>query len=286
MSAESASSAPERNRPRPLHEADPQALARIAFVLMEPSHPGNVGSAARAMKTMGIGELRLVNPRFADMLERPEAIAFASGAGDRLAGASLFPSLPAALADVTLAIAVSAEPREFGPQPEPPEAAARAALALLAVHPAHRVAFVFGTERTGLSIESVQACGRVTSIPASPAYSSLNLAQALQVVAYCLRQSALAELGGPLASGQSGEIDGLRSFTREVPEGRLADQGAVQGLLDHLERAATVVGFLDPDHPKKLMPRLSRLFQRAALSPEEVDLLRGLCKMMERAARR
>jgi tRNA/rRNA methyltransferase len=235
------------------------------------------------MKTMGLSDLRLVHPRFADVCQQPEAIAFASGATDRLQTARIFPQLADALADCVMAVAVSAESREFGPVPQPPEAAARAALDVLHVHAEHRVAFVFGPERTGLSIESVQACAQMLSIPASPLYSSLNLAQALQVVAYVLRREALGAVGA-MAATETADASmpaSSASSPASFPTERLADQRAVQGLLEHLERASIAVGFLDPAHPKKLMPRLSRLLQRARLSPEEVDLLRGLCKRME-----
>jgi tRNA/rRNA methyltransferase len=276
-------SAYERHTPAALHQADPLVLERVTFVLVGTSHPGNVGSAARAMKTMGLSDLRLVHPRFADVCQQPEAIAFASGATDRLQTARIFPRLSDALADCVMAIAVSAESREFGPVPQLPEAAARAALDVLHVHAEHRVAFVFGPERTGLSIESVQACAQMLSIPASPLYSSLNLAQALQVVAYVLRRESLGAAGSmaATATADASMATSSGSSPASFPTERLADQRAVQGLLEHLERASIAVGFLDPAHPKKLMPRLSRLLQRARLSPEEVDLLRGLCKRME-----
>jgi tRNA/rRNA methyltransferase len=173
-------------------------------------------------------------------------------------------------------VAVSAEPREFGPQAEPPETCAAQALDVLAADPAHRVAFVFGPERTGLSIEMVQACGLLASIPANPEYSSLNLAQALQILAYCLRREAL----------QPGPAIAAANAPPAEDTAHLADQRAVQGFFDHLERSLLSIGFLDPEHPKKLMPRLRRLFVRARLRTEEVDLLRGICKLMERTDRR
>jgi tRNA/rRNA methyltransferase len=278
----------ERTTPRPLHVADPAALARIAFVLVGTSHPGNVGSAARAMKTMGLADLRLVAPRFDDVCERPEAHALASGAADLLASARRFATLDEALADVALAVAVSAEPREFGPQAEPPETCAARVLEVLAADPGHRVAFVFGPERTGLSIEMVQACGLLASIPANPDYSSLNLAQALQILAYCLRREALRP--GPAVRGDRSapeETAAPGPATEPAEDAtQLADQRAVQGFFEHLERSLLAIGFLDPAHPKKLMPRLRRLFVRARLRTEEVDLLRGICKLMERTDRR
>jgi tRNA/rRNA methyltransferase len=209
-------------------------------------------------------------------------MAFASGATDVLASAKQFDSLADALADTVLAVAVSAEPREFGPLPAEPEAAAAAAFEVLAQASAHRVAFVFGAERTGLSIESVQACGLLTSIPASPVYSSLNLAQAIQIVAFCLRQVALRQESAVIA-GVPSELESSRSLRQPVH--LLADQRAIEGLMAHLERALTAIGFLDPLHPKKLMPRLRRLVLRARLGTEEVDLLRGICKLMERRNR-
>jgi tRNA/rRNA methyltransferase len=258
----------DRTVPRSLHAADPPALARVAFVLVHPSHPGNVGAAARAMKTMGLADLRLVAPRHPDVIERPEAMALASGARDLLAGARTFATLAEAIGDAVLAVAVSAEPREFGPLPLPPEDCAARAFAALALDPGHRVAFVFGAERTGLSIGQVQACGLLASIPANPAYSSLNLAQALQIVAYCVRRAALEAAPAPATDDDDREP--------------LADQDAVQGLLAHLEQALGIIGFLDPARPKKLMPRLRRLLLRARLRTEEVDLLRGVCRRIER----
>ena len=259
----------ERTVPPTLHSGDPEPLARIAFVLIGTSHPGNVGAAARAMRTMGVTDLRLVAPRFDDVAERPEARAFASGATGVLDGVRRFATLAEAIGDAALAVAVSAEPREFGPEPAPPEVCAADAMAVLAADPAHRVAFVFGAERTGLSVDEVQACGRLASIPASPSYSSLNLAQAVQVLAYCVRRAALT---APAAPGA----------VRSGPP--LADHRAVGRLLEHGEQALRAIGFLDPSHPKKLVLRLRRLMLRARLRPEEVDLLRGVLKlMMERS---
>lgn len=259
----------DRTVPRSLHAADPPALARVAFVLVHPSHPGNVGAAARAMCTMGLSDLRLVGPRHANVLQHPETRAFASGATGVLDRATTRPTLGEAIADCVLAIAVSAEPREFGPPPWPPEIAAADALDVLQASSAHRVAFVFGAERTGLSIAQVQACGRLIGIPASPGYASLNLAQAVQVVAYCVRREALSRAGAG-----AGAPDG-----HDEP---LADQAAIQGLIGHLERVLLRIGFLDPEHPRKLVPRLRRLLMRARLRAEEVDLLRGVCAQIER----
>jgi tRNA/rRNA methyltransferase len=258
------------------------SLDRVSIVLVETSHPGNVGATARAMRVMGLSQLRLVAPRFPDIARRDEARAFASGATDVLERATVHPTLDDAIADTVLAVAVSAGGREFAPDATTPEACAEAALDDLAADPAHRVAFVFGSERVGLSIEQAQRCQRLLSIPTAGDYSSLNLAQAVQVVTYCLMRAAAASAGRP---------DGTHaSHASHAPSGgpraQLAELRSVEGFLAHLERSLVAVGYLDPEHPKKLMPRMRRLFSRARLEQEEVDLLRGVCKMMERAASR
>lgn len=252
-----------------LHTRTPEPLARVSVVLVEPSHPGNVGAAARAMRVMGLRALTLVAPRIPDALRDPQASAFASGATDVLRQARVVVSLDDALADATLAVAVSADAREFGPPPLAPEALAPKLLAELAAHPQHRVALVFGNERTGLSIEQAARCELLCSIPGEPDYHSLNLAQAVQVIAYVLRRAA----------------DGQTPVPAEPAGVRHASRAAVEGLLAHLERALLAIGFLDPAHPKKLMPRLRRLFARTRLEVEEVDLLRGVCTMAEAAGR-
>ena len=266
-----------------LHTATPDLLARVDVVLVRPSHPGNVGACARAMRVMGLRNLSLVAPRHADVAAHPDAIAFASSATDVLAGARSFDTLAAALAHATLAIAVSADAREFAPGPVAPEEAVRAALAELHAHAAHRVAFVFGTERTGLSIDDAQRCQALCSIPGEPGYHSLNLSQAVQLLAYLLRREALAPgTGAPQAGAGIGA--GIGAGAPQRPPH--ATQASIEALSEHLERALVAIGFLDPAHPKKLMPRLRRLLGRARLEVEEVDLLRGVCTEAERTAAR
>jgi tRNA/rRNA methyltransferase len=232
------------------------------FVLLNTSHPGNVGSAARAMKVMGFGDLVLVAPRFADVLGREETVAMASGATDVLERARIVGTLAEALDGVTYACATAMTPRDFGP----PTVAPRAHFPALASQ-GHRVAFVFGGERFGMSNEDVYRCHACLSIPTDPAYGSLNLAQAVQVLAYDWRQA----LGG----------FGVEPRT---PEARWADGAAVQGLLGHWQQALVEIGFLDPAAPKKLMPRLNQLANRAALTAEEVHILRGIATAMQRTA--
>lgn len=230
------------------------------FILVDTSHPGNVGATARAMKVMGFSELVLVRPRFADVLIQEETVAMASGAADILVRARIVDTLAEALEGVTYAIGTAMTPRDFGP----PTITPREGLPSLAqASPAQRVGFVFGCERYGMSNEDVYRCNAVISIPSNPDYGSLNLSQALQVLAYEWRQA----LGGFPVEARTADPD-------------LADGRAIQGTLDHWERALVALGFLDPAAPKKLMPRLNQLFNRAQLRTEEIHILRGIAKAM------
>jgi len=257
-----------------LHSLAPPWFGQTAFVLVRPSHPGNVGAVARAMRTMGLRRLILVDPREPEVLASAEAIARASGAQDVLAEARCVASLDEALQDFTLAVAVSAAPREFGPPPQPPEPIVAAVRAELCAQPQASAAFVFGTERTGLSVEDAARCQLLCSIPGDPDYNSLNLAQAAQLLAYCLRSIDRLAPSGQVA---------VASFP--LPhEGRRAPLGALEALFEHLEQALIEIGFLDPAHPKRLMPRLRRLFGRTRLEDEEVAILRGICTQIIKLA--
>ena len=226
------------------------------FVLIGTSHAGNVGAAARAMKVMGFADLVLVQPRFADVLCRDETVALASGAADVLARARVVGSLAEALDGVTWACATAMTPRDFGPATHAP----REHFTTLA-RSDHRVAFVFGPERTGMSNDDVYRCHACLSIPAHPGYGSLNLAQAVQVIAYDWRQA----LGGYAVQARTAEP-------------RLADGSAIEGVLQHWQQTLQDIGFLDPAAPKKLMPRLQQLLNRAQLTAEEVHILRGIAR--------
>jgi len=230
------------------------------FVLLNTSHPGNVGAAARAMKVMGFTELVLVAPRDADAPSRADAIAMAASATDVLEHARIVGTLTEALAGVTWACATAMTPRDFGP----PTHAPRELFAGLALQ-SQRVAFVFGSERFGMSNDDVYRCHACVSIPTHSDYGSLNLAQAVQLLAYEWRQA----------------IGGFDVRARTPPPAR-ADAVAVQGLLDHWQQALTTLGFLDPAAPKKLMPRLHQLLNRAQLTPEEVNILRGIARSIEK----
>ncbi len=239
------------------------AVDTTRFVLIGTSHPGNVGAAARAMKVMGFTDLVLVAPRFADVLQQADAIAMASGATDVLANARVVGTLTEALDGVSLACATAMTPRDFGP----PTHAPRELFAELA-GATQRVAFVFGSERFGMNNDDVYRCHVCLSIPTVPEYGSLNLAQAVQLLAYDWRQA----LGGfPV---QARTVDAKR-----------ADGVAVQGLLDHWQQTLVDIGFLDPAVPRKLIPRLQQLLNRAQLTEEEVHILRGVARAMGKARR-
>jgi len=241
-----------------LTQTDTSLFQRLRFVLVETSHPGNVGAAARALKTMGFTKLLLVRPRYPDVLTHPEAIAFASGAQDILDSACIVDTVEEALAGCDFVGAVSARLREFSPPVVTPRE--------LAESIAHRqggdVAFIFGSERYGLPNEVVMNCQALINIPANPAYSSLNLAQAIQLLAYEARAAMQLTLAEPQVGFQ----------------GQAASNEAVEGMYLHLEQALIAIDFIDPVHPKKLMPRLKRLFSRTRLELEEVNILRGIAK--------
>jgi tRNA/rRNA methyltransferase len=230
------------------------------FVLVGTSHGGNVGAAARAMKVMGFTDLVLVRPRWPDVLASDDALAFASGAGDVLQGARVVATLAEALDGVTTVCATAMTPRDFGP----PTLAPRACFDELAVR-RESVAFVFGGERFGLANEDVYRCHVCLSIPTHPGYGSLNLAQAVQLIAYEWRQA----LGG---------FDVVPATEPPV----VADAAAVQGLLDHWAESLVEIGYLDPAAPKKLMPRLNQALNRARVTNEEVHILRGIARAMRR----
>ena len=231
------------------------ALQNIRIVLCETHHPGNIGAAARAMKTMGLSRLVLVDPR---QFPHADADLRASRATDVLRHARVCATLPEALSGVTLAVACTARSRELSaPQVDVRAAAARV------IEAAQRqpVALVFGNETYGLTTDQVQLCQLIATIPANPRYSSLNLAAAVQVFAYELRMHAA---GGALP----------------VKPRALASQEAVEGFYAHLESALLESGFLNPRQPKKLMQRMRRLFARAQLEREEVNILRGVVRTL------
>ena len=233
-------------------------LSRIRVVLSRTSHPGKIGTAARAMKTMGMVSLYLVNPK------KPpdaEAEARASGGLDVLRGARVCASLAEALQGTVYALAVSARRRELAYVSVDARSAAQL---LLAAAREGEVALVFGSEKSGLTNEEILQCGAVAHIPADPGYSSLNLAAAVQVMAYEARLAALGAQPLPAA---------------ELAPARHED---VENFYVHLEQSLLASGFLNPANPKRLLPRLRRLFGRARLEQDEVNILRGMLNSFDK----
>ena len=226
-------------------------LSRIRVVLLRPSHPGNIGAAARAMKTMGITQPRLVRPK---RFPHPDARAMASGALDVLESARACASLEEALAGTTYSVALSARERELSHSVLDARAAARE---LLGAARRDEVAVVFGNETAGLSNRDILRCSALARIPADPEYPSLNLAQAVQVIAYELR---LAVQTSPAAPSRTG----------------CATHEDLEELFAHLERSLWASGYLHARARRKLMDRLRRLFAKARLERVEVNILRGM----------
>ncbi len=275
---------------------------KTRFVLIDASHAGNVGAVARAMKVMGFDDLVLLRPRWANVLRREETIQRASGALDVLEKCRVVDQFEDAVAGCEHLFATAMTPRDFGPPTlEPRDAFSpwmighllsnieqtnavdigqmgkntvfSALEAAGAVQPAQSVAFLFGPERYGMSNDDVYRCHTCLTIPANPAFGSLNLAAAAQVIAYEWRQA----LGGFAAPAVA------RSESDKRPN--LADAAMVQGALKHWAQAMVSVGFLDPAEPKKLLPRLNQVLNRAQLREEEVHILRGMAKAILAQAR-
>lgn len=257
---------------------------KTRFILINTSHAGNVGAAARAMKVMGFDDLVLVAPRWANVLRREETIQRASGALDVLKNARIVDTLDEALNGMTHLCATAMTPRDFGPPTLAPrrhfnnllsnkELVAPVCIGLQPDLTSENgkeyekaqegIAFLFGSERFGMQNEDVYRCHVALSIPTDPNFGSLNLGAAVQLIAYDWREA----LGGFAVASATNERT-------------LADAASVAGMLRHWEQALADIGFLDPASPKKLMPRLNQLFNRAQLSTEEIHILRGVAKAM------
>ena len=242
--------------------ADP--LKNIRVVLCETAHPGNIGAAARALKTMGLAQLCLVAPgRFPD----PQAEWLAVGATEVLRRARVCASRDEALAGAAFTVACTARPREVA---VPMVAAREAAARMIEVARSHPVALVFGNETYGLTAAEVGKCQLLATIPADPEFSSLNVAAAVQVLAYELR---LAALGAT-----------VRHSNGKPPE--YAAHEVIERFYEQLERSLLAAGFLNPRNPKKLMARLRRLFGRTQLEQEEVNILLGVIKTLAQPKKR
>jgi tRNA/rRNA methyltransferase len=235
----------------------------LRWVLVETSHPGNVGSAARALKTMGFHDLRLINPKIENIAHETEAIALASGASDILSNSQESRSLESTVEGCSLVLGLTSRDREFGP-PSIDWVKART-LIKQTLQSHQRVALMFGPERTGLDNQHLALCTHRVWLDANPDYPSLNLAQALMVCAFTLREAFNSDSEQTPASPD--QID-------------YADPAAISAMLDHWRSGLEAIGYLDPANPKKLMARLQALFARSRLQKEEIDLLRGIAKQM------
>lgn len=237
-------------------------LDNITFLLHEPSHPGNIGSAARAMKTMGLHNLCLVNPKIAP---NAESMALASGATDVLEHAHISDDIHAALATTHLVFGTSARNR----YQQTPCLTLREAASLIITecNQNKQIAVMFGPERTGLSNQTLRLCHYQINIPASPLYSSINLAQAVQLVAYELYQAHLNGLA-PVATRKKAQIP--------------ANGEDMTRFFEHLELTLEDLDMLDPKNPKGIMKHMQHLFTRAKPYQQELNLMRGLLKQAQR----
>jgi len=236
-------------------------VSPIRIVLSRPTHPGNIGATARAMKNMGLAELTLVAPL---KFPHPEATALAADAVDVLERARVCETLAQAVGDCELVIGTSARNRRIGwPALDPRECAARLCGAQ------GMSALVFGQERTGLINDELDLCQYVVTIPTSPAYPSINLAGAAQIMTYEIFRARQADFDG--------------DARREQP---LATAEELQLFYEHLERVLVQTEFLDPQNPRLLMRRLIRLYGRTGLDRNELNILRGILTSIEKGGDR
>lgn len=262
-------------------------MIHTRFILIETSHAGNVGATARAMKVMGFDDLVLVRPRWANVLRKEETIQRSSGALDVLDKARIVQHLDDALEGITHLCATAMTPRDFGPPTLDPREHLEAFSEEIGIHktpsiispqvtgPSHTgIAFLFGSERYGMTNEDVYRCNVALSIASNPAFGSLNLSAAVQLIAYEWRSC----LGGfnQLEAIQKRE----QSDSFQIQRDRLADASQLSGLIAHWQSALEAIGFLDPEAPKKLMPRLNQLFNRAQMTEEEIHIFRGIARNM------
>lgn len=230
----------------------------VNIVLVNTSHPGNIGAAARAMKNMGLSSLSLVAP---EQFPHKDATVRASGADDLLAHAALHDDLPSAIAKCDWVFGASARSRSL----MVPLCDAREAAEKIASATHRKVAIVFGRENSGLTNEELSLCHHHIHIPTVENFSSLNLAQAVQLVAYELRMTQQQKIA-----------------QKTDPEEAVANSEQLQGFYTHLFDTMTQVNFLDPNHPKLLMRRMQRLFNRAEVSDTEINILRGFLSAINR----
>jgi tRNA/rRNA methyltransferase len=238
------------------------------FILIHTSHAGNVGAAARAIKTMGFDDLVLVKPRWANVLRREETIQRASGANDVLDKCRIVETLDEALDGMTHLCATAMTARDFGPPTRSPREHLEA-FASKEDFAEQGIAFLFGCERYGMANEDVYRCHVALKIPTNPKFGSLNLASAVQLIAYEWQLIQSQEKYGNLAN-------------KHVESKKMADVNQVAGLLKHWQEMMLEIGYLNPDLPMKLMPRMQQIFNRAQLRDEEINILRGIARAAQK----
>lgn len=240
-------------------------LDNISVVLVETSHPGNIGATARAMKTMGFSRLVLVNPV---SFPHQKAYELASGASDILDSAKCYSSLEEGVAETELVIGMSARTRELHiPMLSMPDMASHT----IRCAETQAASLVFGRERTGLTNHELSACHYHVKIPTSEKYASLNLSQAVQILCYEIRRAFLALTEQDRSSC--------------VPYAKMAKRAEVEGFYQHLEKTLVDLDFINPEQPKRLIPKLKRLFNRVKLEEQEVNILRGILSAVDKQAR-
>ncbi|MBM2829433.1 MAG: hypothetical protein HW411_223 [Gammaproteobacteria bacterium] len=251
----------DNNNPVPLD----RIVNKVRIVMVETTHPGNIGAAARAMKTMGHKRLYLVRPK---IFPSAEVTARAAGADDILADAIVCNSLQEAVQDCVLVVATSARPRSIPWQNlDPRECAHR----IIEAADSGQIALVFGRESSGLNNDELELCNSVVQIPTNTQFSSLNVASAIQILCYEIRQAA------------SETVEDVSEDENKIP---LASTEQMRLFYEHLEQCMTEVGFYDPEKPRRLMRRLKRLFNRAQLDQSELSMLRGFLVAVQDAARK
>lgn len=235
-------------------------LSHFKVVLVETSHPGNIGAVARAMKNMRLEQLRLVSPKY---FPHADATARASGADDVLRTAVVFDSLPDAIADCQIVLGASARDRTIS---WPSLTARQAAEKWVGTVPKQNIALVFGRENSGLKNHELDLCHYLLRIPCNTEYSSLNLAAAVQVVCYELF----------VASGQE-----IVSNIGDLGQEPLATAAQMEAFYAHLQQTMADIGFLHPERSKSIMRRLRRIFNRTQLDTKELDILRGILRFSQ-----
>ncbi len=245
----------------------------IRIVLINTSHPGNIGSAARAMKTMALDNLYLVSPqKFPD----DQAVAMASGAGDILDNAVVVDTVEEAIADCALVMGTSARMRRVRwPQLEPREAVEQ----IMEESVSHPVAILFGTERIGLTNEELDCCHTLINVPTNPEYGSLNVASAVQIMSYELRLAELSEDEGARKALLSS------AAPNEKEDSDFATSDEFEGMIAHAEKMMVDVDFIDPNHPEKLLRQIRSMFNRIRLTKREINILRGIYAAAQKKAK-